>query len=73
VAVDGVFGHQTREALFRAEPGKLYRELGAQRLEYRGRLISGQLHDDDHDGTPDNTEFAAGWLNRDAEFWRRTP
>jgi len=73
VKVDGVFGRVTRTALFRLEPGRLYRELGAQRLEYIGRLISGELHDDDNDGVPDNTEFAAGWLNRQAQFWRMTP
>ena len=73
ITVDGVFGRVTRAALFKAEPGKLYREMGAQRLEYIGRLISNELHDDDHDGIPDNTEFAGGWLNRQAQFWRKTP
>jgi hypothetical protein len=71
--VDGIFGSATRAALYRAEPGRLFRELGAARLEFTGRVISGNLHDDDHDGIPDNTEFASGWLNRQASFWRVTP
>jgi len=73
VKVDGVFGRITRAKLFEAEPRRLYRELGAQRLEYIGRLISDQLHDDDKDGVPDNAEQAAGWLKRQADFWRVTP
>ncbi len=73
VTVDGVFGRKTRAALFSAEPRKLFRELGAARLEFTGRVISRNLRDDDHDGVPDNTEFAGGWLNRQAQFWRMTP
>lgn len=73
VAADGIFGSLTRAALYRAEPRSLFRELGAARLEFTGRVISGNLRDDDHDGIPDNTEFAAGWLNRQAQFWRMTP
>lgn len=71
--VDGVFGRQTRAALAAADGRRLFRELGASRLEFTGRVISKNLKDDDHDGVPDNTEFAAGWLNRQADFWRSTP
>ncbi len=72
-AVDGVFGKQTRASLAKMaveDPGALFRELVAQRLEFTGRIISKNLKDDDHDGIPDNTEFAWGWLNRQAEFVR---
>ena len=60
VAVDGVFGRMTRAAFYAAPSARLYRRLGAERLEFTGRVISRNLHDDDHDGVPDNTEFAAG-------------
>lgn len=73
VVVDGQIGPKTRAALAAADGSKLFRELGAARLEFTGRAITKNLKDDDHDGIPDNTEFAAGWLNRQAEFWRRTP
>lgn len=73
VSADGVFGKQTRAALAAADGRRLFRELGAARLEFTGRIITGNLKDDDHDGIPDNTETAAGWLNRQAEFWRSTP
>lgn len=73
VAVDGVFGRQTRAALAAAAGRVLFRELGAARLEFTGRVITKNLKDDDHNGVPDNTEFASGWLNRQAEFWRATP
>jgi len=73
VDVDGKFGNQTRAALSHIasiDPGGLFRELVAQRLEFTGRAITKNLKDDDHDGIPDNTEFAWGWLNRQAEFVR---
>lgn len=73
VKVDGVFGRITRAALADSSPAHLFRELGAARLEFTGRIISGNLKDDDRDGIPDHTEFAAGWLNRQAKFWRETP
>lgn len=73
VFVDGVFGRKTRAALAAADGRRLFRELGAFRLEFTGRCITGNLADDDHDGIPDNTESAAGWLNRQADFWRATP
>lgn len=73
VKVDGVFGPKTRAALTAADGRRLYRELCAARLEFTGRIITGNLKDDDRDGIPDHTEFAAGWLNRQAEFVRTTP
>lgn len=73
VKVDGVFGPKTRAALAVADGPHLYREICAARLEFTGRIITGNLKDDDRDGIPDHTEFAAGWLNRQAEFVRATP
>lgn len=73
VAVDGVFGRVTRAALAAADGRALYRALVAERMQFTGRIISKNLKDDDHDGIPDNTEFAEGWLNRQSEFARRTP
>lgn len=73
VVCDGVFGRMTRAAFYAAPAGRLYRRLGAERMEFTGRVISRNLRDDDHDGVPDNTEFAAGWMNRQAQFWRDTP
>lgn len=72
--IDGVAGDKTRAALAAVtDGGKLYRELGADRMEFTGRCITKNLRDDDHDGIPDNTEFAWGWLVRQAAFWRATP
>ena len=73
VTVDGVFGKLTRAALAKAaseDPSRLFRDIVADRLEFTGRIITKNLRDDDHDGIPDNTEFAWGWLNRQAEFVR---
>jgi lysozyme family protein len=73
VPVDGAVGPQTRAALAAADGAALFRRLGAERLRFTGRAISKNLRDDDHDGIPDNTEFAEGWLNRQAAFWEVTP
>lgn len=73
VTVDGVFGRGTRAALEAANGLVLYRRLVAERLRFTGRMISKNLADKDHDNVPDNTEFAEGWLNRQAAFVEETP
>jgi len=65
---DGVFGSDTRGAVWTLAPMTLYYRVCAERLRYFGRLISGNVTDKDGDGVPDNTEFTAGWLNRLADF-----
>ena len=59
VTADGVIGPKTRAALAQADQGVLYGKVLAQRLRYLGRLIT-----DD----PRQSAFAAGWMNRMAEF-----
>lgn len=68
VTVDGVVGPKTREALAAANGPELLAALVAERLRFTGRAITKNLKDDDHDGVPDHTEFAEGWLNRQSEF-----
>jgi lysozyme family protein len=67
VADDGVFGNQTLTALAHADTLKLRIAVFGQRMRFLGRLITSNLTDADKDGIPDNTEHAAGWLNRFAD------
>jgi lysozyme family protein len=57
--VDGVIGPKTRAALAATDQNKLYSKVLAARLRHLGRLIT-------HD--PQQSVFAAGWMNRIAEF-----
>jgi lysozyme family protein len=59
VTTDGVLGPKTRAALAQTDQAVLYGKVLAQRLRYLGRLIT-----DD----PRQSAFAAGWMNRMAEF-----
>lgn len=59
VTADGVIGPKTRAALSVVEQGVLYGKVLGQRLRHLGRLIT-----DD----PKQSAFAAGWMNRMAEF-----
>ncbi len=59
VAADGVIGPKTRAALAQADQGVLYGKVLGQRLRYIGRLITRD---------PKQSAFAAGWMNRIAEF-----
>jgi len=59
VTADGVIGPKTRAALAAANPGVLYGKVLGQRLRHLGRMIT-------HD--PKQSAFAAGWMNRMAEF-----
>jgi len=68
IADDGMLGDLTLASVWRMAPTTLYYRVCAERLRYFGRIISGNLSDKDRDGVPDNTEFAAGWLNRLAEL-----
>ena len=63
VTADGVIGPQTRAALAAADPGVLYGKVLGQRLRHLGRLITRD---------PKQAAFAAGWLNRLAEFVETT-
>lgn len=66
VNVDGVLGPITAGAANGMNGLRLALSLCSERVAFYGRLISGSLEDKDGDGIPDNTEFAAGWLNRTA-------
>lgn len=59
VTADGVIGSKTRAALAATDQSKLYNKVLAARLRHLGRLIT-------HD--PQQSVFAAGWMNRMAEF-----
>lgn len=73
VTVDGIIGPKTRAALSAAEGPRLFRRLCGARMRFTGRAITKNLKDDDHDGIPDHTEFAEGWLNRQAGFVEEAP
>jgi lysozyme family protein len=64
VHVDGVFGPITLATALAQPDARLALRVCTSRLRFLGRLISQQLDDQDQDGVPDNTEFAAGWINR---------
>lgn len=68
VKADGVLGIVTLTAANTTPGHRLALRVLADRVKFFGRLISKDLTDDDQDGIPDNTEFAAGWLNRVAEM-----
>ena len=55
----GVIGPKTRAALAAADQGVLYGKVLGQRLRHLGRLITND---------PKQSAFAAGWMNRMAEF-----
>ena len=59
VTADGVIGPKTRAALAAADQGVLYGKVLGQRLRHLGRLITND---------PKQSAFAAGWMNRMAEF-----
>ena len=63
---DGVIGPRTLAAVPLMDARRLAARALTERLRLYGRLISGNLTDADRDGIPDNTEFAAGWINRAA-------
>jgi lysozyme family protein len=56
---DGIIGALTIAAVNRAEARKLYSEVLASRMKFYGRLIT---------DNPGQAVFAAGWMNRLAEF-----
>lgn len=59
VSADGVIGPKTRAALAVADQGVLYGKVLGFRLRHLGRLITND---------PKQSAFAAGWMNRMAEF-----
>lgn len=59
VTADGVIGPKTRAALAQADKGVLCGKVLGQRLRHLGRLITND---------PKQSAFAAGWMNRMAEF-----
>jgi len=59
VTADGVIGPKTRAALAQANIGLLYAKVLGERLRHLGRLITND---------PKQSAFAAGWMNRMAEF-----
>lgn len=59
VTADGVIGSKTLAALAAADQGVLYGKVLGQRLRHLGRLITND---------PRQSAFAAGWMNRMAEF-----
>lgn len=68
VAQDGIIGDETRRAIWRT--GWRFAFLGVcrERIQFIGRIVTGNKTDADQDGVPDNMEMAAGWLNRAASF-----
>lgn len=64
---DGILGPITIQAANSKNGRIVALKMCVERLKFFGRLISGNLTDADHDGIPDNTEFAAGWINRVAD------
>lgn len=64
VLADGRFGPKTQTAVNRMTPAALYRRLLAERGRFYGRIIS-----NDHS----QAVFAAGWMNRLAEFIEDAP
>lgn len=59
VTVDGVIGPNTLAALAATDQNKLYTKVLGVRLRHLGRLITND---------PKQSVFAAGWMNRMAEF-----
>jgi len=59
VFADGVLGPKTEYAVNRMDASALYRRLCAERAKFYGRLITKD---------PSQAVFAAGWMNRLAEF-----
>ncbi len=59
VTADGVIGPKTQAAIAKADQGALYGKVLGQRLRHLGRLITND---------PKQSAFAAGWMNRMAEF-----
>lgn len=59
---DGVFGPVTKQAVVQADYAGIYRNLCAERIRFRGRIITSD---------PSQAKFAAGWANRDADFIER--
>ncbi len=59
VTIDGVIGPKTRTALAASDQNLLYSRVLAIRLRHLGRLITND---------PEQSVFAAGWMNRMAEF-----
>lgn len=55
VAVDGVFGLNTANAVKKASPTKLWLCMMGERLSFYGRIITNK---------PDQAVFAHGWMNR---------
>lgn len=59
VTADGVIGPQTRAALAASDQAALRRKVIGERVRFLGRLITSD---------PAQAVFAAGWMNRMAEF-----
>ena len=59
VAADGVIGPMTLNAVHLSDMERTYDRVLAQRLKFLGRLITND---------PSQAAFAAGWMNRCAEF-----
>lgn len=56
---DGVFGPNSKEQVNRMDASALFRRLCAERAKFYGQLITRD---------PSQAVFAAGWMNRLAEF-----
>jgi lysozyme family protein len=59
VTADGVIGPKTHAALAATDQDKLCKKVLAARVRHLGRLITND---------PEQSVFAAGWMNRIAEF-----
>lgn len=61
---DGIFGPNTRAAVNRMTAAVVYRRLCAARARFLGEIITRK---------PSQAVFAAGWMNRLAEFLESAP
>lgn len=59
VTQDGDFGPKTRGALYNSDPVAIYRKVVAARARFYGQIITKNVT---------QAVFAAGWMNRLAEF-----
>lgn len=64
VTPDGILGPRTRAALAQADPVVLYHRVLATRLRFLGRLITNDRR---------QAAFAAGWMNRVADWVEAAP
>ncbi len=71
--IDGNLGPATLAAVTAAGDRQTFLRVCRYRVEFIGRIVTGNHVDADQDGIPDNMEKCAGWLNRAASFLEEAP